>query len=203
VDVVKIVALGDSTTAGTPGFQSPKEAPPSGRGNVESQYAHWMMQAHPEWTVLNRGIDGERSDEILARFERDVLKESPAIVILLAGVNDVYQGRRVDRVKDDLDEMYERALSATITPVAATILPYNTATPKARMALRTLNTWVATTAGTLNIPWCDTNAAVRDPADPERLAGSPDGLHPDVAGYRRMGEALARTVESSLQNPRV
>ena len=43
-----IVAFGDSTTAGTPGFQSPIEAPPDGAGNVESQFAYWLMQAHPD-----------------------------------------------------------------------------------------------------------------------------------------------------------
>ena len=48
-----VVALGDSTTAGTPGFQSPVEAPPDGAGNVESQFAYWLMQAHPDWRVLN------------------------------------------------------------------------------------------------------------------------------------------------------
>jgi hypothetical protein len=34
---VRIVAMGDSTTAGTPAFQSPLEAPPGGRGDVTSQ----------------------------------------------------------------------------------------------------------------------------------------------------------------------
>ena len=70
---VRIVAMGDSTTAGTPAFQSPVEAPPAGRGDETSQYAYWLMQAHPEWEVLNRGVNGERSDQIRARFERDVI----------------------------------------------------------------------------------------------------------------------------------
>ena len=82
---LRIVGLGDSTTAGTPGFLSPLEAPPNGRGNPESQYAYWMMRMHPEWTVLNRGVNGQRSDEILARFERDVLSESPNYVVILGG----------------------------------------------------------------------------------------------------------------------
>ena len=55
---LRIVGLGDSTTAGTPAFLSPLESPPNGRGNPESQYAYWMNQLHPEWTVLNRGING-------------------------------------------------------------------------------------------------------------------------------------------------
>ncbi|HKT21876.1 MAG TPA: hypothetical protein VJR06_04585, partial [Nitrososphaerales archaeon] len=75
-----IVALGDSTTAGTPYFLSPIEAPPSGRGDPESQYCHWMMETHPKWEVLNRGVNGQRSDQILSRFDRDVLKEGPEVV---------------------------------------------------------------------------------------------------------------------------
>jgi lysophospholipase L1-like esterase len=87
------VALGDSTTAGTPAHRSPIEAPPGGAGNVESQYAHWLMQAHPDWRVLNRGVNGERSDQIRARFARDAVQPKPAAVVIIAGVNDVYQGR--------------------------------------------------------------------------------------------------------------
>ena len=70
-----VIALGDSTTAGTPAFKSPLEAPPDGAGNVESQYMHWLMKIHPAWRVLNRGVNGERSDQIRARFARDVIAE--------------------------------------------------------------------------------------------------------------------------------
>src|SRR4030095_16481680 len=65
----RIVALGDSTTAGTPGWKSPLEAPPRGQGDETSQYAYWLMQAHQEWEVLNRGVNGERSDEIRRRVD--------------------------------------------------------------------------------------------------------------------------------------
>src|SRR5438093_13752620 len=85
---VTIVGLGDSTTAGTPGFESPLEAPPDGRGDVESQYTYWMMKLHPEWLVLNRGINGQRSDEIRERLERDVLREECDYAIILACVTD-------------------------------------------------------------------------------------------------------------------
>ena len=56
-----IVALGDSTTAGTPLFKSPIEAPPDGSGDERSQFAYWLMQQQPDWSVLNRGVNGERS----------------------------------------------------------------------------------------------------------------------------------------------
>ena len=93
---VRIVAMGDSTTAGTPAFASPVEMPPAGKGDPTSQYTYWLMQSHPEWEVLNRGVNGERSDQIRARFERDVVAARPVLVVVIAGVNDVYQGRPVD-----------------------------------------------------------------------------------------------------------
>ena len=83
--MITIVALGDSTTAGTPAFKSPIEAPPDGAGNVESQYAYWLMKAHPDWQVLNRGVDGERSDQIRARFNRDAAQATPDVVVIIAG----------------------------------------------------------------------------------------------------------------------
>ena len=193
---LRIVGLGDSTTAGTPGFLSPLEVPPNGKGNPESQYAYWMMRTHPEWTVLNRGVNGERSDEIGTRFQRDVLEEKPNYVIILAGVNDIYQGVPLDSVKRNLLKMYEQARGAGIRPVAATVLPYNTASKDEIEAIRSLNSWITETASELAIPVCDTNRAVRNPRIPDQLSSSMDGLHPDVEGYRKMAEALCATIGS-------
>src|SRR5438034_713356 len=133
VSTPTIVALGDSTTAGTPGFKSPIEAPPDGAGNVESQYAYWLMKTHPDWRVLNRGVNGERSDEVRARFDRDVIAESkkgngPFVVVIIAGVNDIYQGRPAEAVERELEAMYGEARTARISVVAGTIIPYNMAT---------------------------------------------------------------------------
>src|SRR5205809_7835357 len=109
-----IIPIGDSTTAGTPGFRSPLEAPPNGSGNVESQYAHWLMTAHPDWRVLNRGVNGERSDQIRARFTRDAVRPRPDGVVIVAGVNDIYQGHPAETVQQALDAMYAEARAANI-----------------------------------------------------------------------------------------
>src|SRR3954467_12096318 len=84
--LITIVALGDSTTAGTPAYRSPVEAPPDGAGDVESKYAHWLIRAHAEWRVLNRGVNGERTDQIRARFARDAAQPKPTVVVIIAGV---------------------------------------------------------------------------------------------------------------------
>ena len=196
---VTIVGLGDSTTAGTPGFRSPLEAPPRGDGNPESQYAHWMMRSHPEWTVLNRGTNGETSEEIRNRLPRDVLQVRPAYAIILAGVNDIFGDQRPETVERHLAAMYSDVLDAGIVPVAATVLPYNMATARASGDILSLNAWIENLTKVLGILFCDTHAAVADPGDTNRLRGTPDGLHPDVGGYRAMGEALARTIEDHIR----
>ena len=194
-----IVALGDSTTAGTPLFQSPIEAPPSGRGNAQSQYAYWLTQRHPDWQVLNRGVNGERSDQIAARFSRDVISASPEVVVILAGVNDVYQGRAAETVIAQLETMYARAAASHIKVVAATIVPYDTAAPAANAAMRQINAWIAEEGGrNANIRVADTRRAAAASNDPDKLDGSPDGLHPDVAGYRRMAEVIEPAIAQLL-----
>lgn len=189
--VTVIVALGDSTTAGTPAFKSPIEAPPNGSGDATSQYAYWLMQQHADWQVLNRGVNGERSDEVAARFDRDVLAAHPRAVVIIAGVNDVYQGRLAAPVEAQLRAMYDRALQAGIAVVAGSIIPYNTATPDQNARMHAINAWMAAEASKdPRITFVDTRKAVAAPGQPDHLAGSPDGLHPDVDGYRKMAQAL-------------
>ena len=196
---IRIVALGDSTTAGTPGFQSPVEAPPRGRGDEKSQYAYWLMQAHPEWQVLNRGVNGERSDHIRARFDRDAIAAAPRAVVIIAGVNDVYQGLPVEHVTGNLAAMYALASRAGIAIVAGSIIPYNTASPEHNARMQQINDWIRGQAG---LSFVDTRAAVAASNDPDRLLDSTDGLHPTAAGYRRMADAIQPILERVVRDNR-
>ncbi|HEY2150722.1 MAG TPA: GDSL-type esterase/lipase family protein [Vicinamibacterales bacterium] len=201
--VITIVALGDSTTAGTPGFKSPIEAPPDGAGNVESQYAHWLMQSHPDWRVLNRGVNGERTDQIRARFTGDVVDARPDLVVIIGGVNDVYQGRPAKSAERELEAMYDAARSAGIPVVAGSVLPYNSATPDQNAHMRAINQWIqAYAARHGDVLFCDTRAAVAAPDAPDLLAASPDGLHPAPEGYKLMAAGLEPVIRSVLARAR-
>jgi lysophospholipase L1-like esterase len=194
-----IVALGDSTTAGTPGFKSPIESPPHGAGNAESQYAHWLMQSHADWRVLNRGVNGERSDQIHARFTRDVLDEKAIVVVIVAGVNDIYLGRAAEAVERELEAMYNAARAADIQVVAGTIIPFNTATPDQNLRMHAVNAWIREYAGRHEgVTFCDTRAATAAPDAPDRLVSSLDGLHPSPDGYKRMALALEPAIRAVL-----
>jgi lysophospholipase L1-like esterase len=197
---VTVIALGDSTTAGTPGFASPLEAPPEGAGDVESQYAYWLSKAHAGWRVLNRGVNGERSDQIRARFQRDVVDARPDAVVIVAGVNDVYQGRSAASVERELGAMYAAARAAKIVVVAGTIVPYDTAGAEANARMHDVNEWIRSYAAEHpdDVVFCDTRAAVAAPDRPDHLVSSPDGLHPSPHGYKLMAQALEPAILAAL-----
>ncbi len=196
---IRIVAMGDSTTAGTPAFKSPREAPPKGSGDETSQYAYWLMKAHPDWEVINQGVNAQRSDVVAARFDEDVIAHKPAVVVIIAGVNDVYQGRPAQHVKDQLAAMYRRAQEAGIKVVAGSIIPYNTATPDQNARMHEINDWIRAQAqADPRLLFVDTRAAVAAPGQPDKLISSPDGLHPDAAGYKRMADAIVPAIQRAL-----
>ena len=170
--MITIVAIGDSTTAGTPAFKSPIEAPPNGSGNVESQYAYWLMQAHKDWQVLNRGVNGERTDQIRARFARDVVAAKPAVVVIIGGVNNVYQGRSAESAERELDAMFTAARAAKIVVVAGSIIPFNSATADQNARMHAVNDWIHAYAARHadSGVFCDTRAAVAAPG-PTRSTG--------------------------------
>jgi lysophospholipase L1-like esterase len=128
-----------------------------------------------------------------------VLPHRPDLVIVIAGVNDVYQGRSVAHVQTELRRLYDRAAQAGVPVVAGTIVPYDTATAAQNTAMREINAWIAAEAARdARVTCVDTRAAVADPRDPDRLRDSPDGLHPDIDGYRRMAEALEPAIHGRL-----
>lgn len=200
VDRFTIVCLGDSTTAGTPGFLSPSEHPPEGQGDVRSQYAYWLQQRSPNWQVLNRGVRGQRTDQIKKRWSREVLSAKPQVVVVLAGVNDLYQGYDEATVKKNLSEIYELAAKAHIRVVASTILPYNFSTPEVREKMDHVNQWIRQYSAEHGLFFCDLFTALQDPRVPHTLLGSPDGIHPDIEGYHLMADALKPMIDKALEN---
>jgi lysophospholipase L1-like esterase len=113
------------------------------------------------------------------------------LTVIIAGVNDIYQGRTAESVERELQGMYDEARTAGIAVVAGSIIPYNTATADQNARMHAVNAWIRDYVSTHpGIAFCDTRAAVAAPGRPDMLASSPDGLHPSADGYRLMAIAL-------------
>lgn len=65
--------------------------------------------------VLNRGISGDRSRDLAARWDRDVVAESPDVLTILIGVNDTW--RRFDENDPTTKEAFEINLRTVLETV--------------------------------------------------------------------------------------
>jgi lysophospholipase L1-like esterase len=95
---IRIVAIGSSSTAGAGASSSAHSYP--ARLQVELQQ---LMPRVPV-TVINRGINGEESRDMLARFERDVFAEKPDLVIWQVGSNSVLRDRPLSEAPAPLNQ---------------------------------------------------------------------------------------------------
>jgi len=75
---------------------------------------------------INKGVDGEQSHEVLARFERDVLALEPRSVIIWGYINDIHRSERAaieqtkERARQSFIEMIDLAHANGIEPIVAT-----------------------------------------------------------------------------------
>ena len=86
-NVHRIVCLGDSITQGG-----------EGPGGYVWLIRHYLKALYPgtagsgDIEVINSGISGHKSTDMLARFKRDVLDHNPDLLTISVGVNDVWHG---------------------------------------------------------------------------------------------------------------
>ena len=92
---VVIVVIGGASTAGT--------AP-------ESSYPYFLQaalrQRHPgaEITVINKGIAGQTTDQMAARFPKDVYPAKPSLVIWETGTVDAVRNEGVDSMAQTVND---------------------------------------------------------------------------------------------------
>jgi len=133
-----VAALGDSITAGTPGW----DPNPAIRAQIpdpdpRSQYGYWAERALPGTDFRNCGVPGERTDEIARRL--DDCADGADVLILEGGVNDLAQGRAPVAVARNLRGIVEAARRRGLRVAVVQLLPWNGGYPSADPGIRDLN----------------------------------------------------------------
>jgi lysophospholipase L1-like esterase len=187
---VLVVGLGDSITAGNPGWDpDPERRKLEDPGDDEaSQYLYWAARANPGMRFRNHGVGGERTDEIRLRLEKAV--EGADVVVVQGGINDIVEGRAIELAADDLLAMVRRSKEIAPTVLLADVLPWNNGWPDAEPAIRALNELIGDIGQSEGVPVLPFHDTLEDPERPGRMEAewTPDGNHPSVEGHRRLGE---------------
>ena len=186
---IVVIGLGDSITAGNPGWD-PNPALRAAEGNdPTSQYLYWAKQADPRIEFRNFGVGGERTDEILARFDQAV-EGGGDVLIVQGGINDVVQGVSPEVAIGYLSEMVRRGKESGLGVVLVDVLPWNKGWPDAEPKIRQLNDLIrdlGESEGLKVMPFHDT---LEDPENPGRMREdwTPDGNHPSAEAHRLLAE---------------
>jgi lysophospholipase L1-like esterase len=186
----KVAFLGDSITQG--GWSSAK-------GYVKLAAAG--LQANGiEIEVVPAGISGHKSNQMLARLEKDVLSKNPQWMTLSCGVNDVWHGAKgvpLEDYKKNIREIVDKCAAANVKVVilTATVIKEQLDSPE-NQKLAAYNDFLRELAKEKKLPLADLNAMfqerIKAANTPDKKVLTSDGVHMNGAGNEVMAEGVLR-----------
>jgi lysophospholipase L1-like esterase len=172
----------------------------------------WRLNEYfPGQDFVNRGISGQTTTQILARFEQDVIALHPKAVIVLAGTNDLGRSVPLSQIEDNLALMGDAARAHGIRAAFASIMPTSdyhkdTDPRNERVAthpiasIKALNSWIADHCRAEGFTYIDYFSSLVDSSGQMQADVSDDGLHPNSKGYRIMSPLVQNAV-TALTGP--
>ena len=173
-DAVRIVAFGDSLTAGL-GVAADEAYP--------ARLQERLRREGYDYRVINAGVSGDTTAGGLRRVDW-VLRTKPAIVIVALGANDGLRGQPVAAMRDNLTRIVERLQAAGARVLVAGMrVPPNYGDAYAREFAAVFPA-VARRTGVPLAPFLlDGVAAVA-------ALNQADGIHPNAQGHAVMADRL-------------
>lgn len=171
-------------------------------------------------TVLNKGIGGNNSNDLLKRLERDVLAESPDLVILMTGSNDMINSKKFisyATFRDNYQSLISRMKARGIEVVVMSPPPVDTGyvfqrhnrrlfQQEPNEKLDSLSQLIRQLAQENDVHFIDLHQAFKAQGTPTREArsllvnqanmGIPDGLHPTREGYQLIAGQVYRYLKA-------
>ena len=155
---------------------------------------------------VGRGISGQTTPQMLLRFHKDVVALRPAVVVILAGTNDIAGNSgpsTLEMIEENLAAMTEMAQGNGIHVVLSSVLPVYDypwrpglePAPK----IVALNAWIRRYAAERGAVYLDYHAAMSDARQGLRAEFSADGVHPNEAGYRVMAPLVEQAISEALR----
>jgi lysophospholipase L1-like esterase len=154
---------------------------------------------------VNRGISGQTTPQMLIRFRADVIALKPAIVVILAGINDIAGNTgpaTLDMIANNIFSMAELAKANNIKVILCSVLPaYDFSwKPNQNPAEKVvaLNKMIKNYADANGILYLDYFSAMKDERNGLKTAYSGDGVHPNKLGYQVMAPLAEKAITEVL-----
>lgn len=177
--------------------------------SIVEAWAKYFPAHFPDKPYIGRGISSQTTPQMLVRFRQDVLTLRPLVVVLLAGTNDIAGNTgasTLEMIEDNIASMVELAQANGIGVVLCSVLPVfdypwkQGLEPAPRIVA--LNAWLKSYAARVGAVYVDLHTPLADTRSGLRAEYSPDGVHPNEAGYRVMAPLVAQGIATALKNAR-
>jgi len=157
-------------------------------------------------SYINRGISGQTTPQMLLRFRQDVIKLQPAVVVILAGTNDIAGNTgpsTLEMIEDNLASMAELARAHNIKVVLSSVLPafdypWRRGLQPAEKIV-TLNAWLKDYCQKNEFVYLDYFPAMADERNGLKSEYSEDGVHPNQKGYEVMEPLAEAAIQKALK----
>lgn len=150
------------------------------------------------------GIGGHKSNDMLARLDKDVLSKKPNVMTLSCGVNDVWHGERgvpLDKYKENITAIVDKVQTAGVKPVILTSTMINEDPANSlNQTLATYNEFLRTFAKERQLPLADLNSRMQAAVKKAKETNAPkpnranyltsDGVHMAPQGDQMMAEGV-------------
>ena len=170
----------------------------------------WHLDEYfPGKGYINRGISGQTTSQMLVRFHPDVIALQPAVVVILAGTNDI-AGNTGPISLEDIEANYaaiaELAHAHGVKVVFSSLMPVHDYTPQSQNffaqrdpeKILALNAWLKNYCAANGLTYLDYFSALVDEHGLLRKDLAVDGLHPNDAGYKIMSPLAEAAVQQAL-----
>ncbi len=170
----------------------------------------WRLDgAFPGKPYINRGISGQTTPQMLIRFRPDVVDLKPAVVVILAGTNDIAGNTgpmTLEQIEENLESMVDiarangiRVVLGSVTPVVPSERAPQFARERPREKIVELNIRIRRLCERTGSVYLDYFSAMVAP-DGYLVRGlADDGLHPNEAGHKIMAPLAEAAIVRALK----
>lgn len=174
-------------------------------GDSETEIAYYGQYLNnllgSNWRVINKGISGNTTTQMLARFHADIIAPGDAqAVVIWGGVNDARTDVSAVTIQSNLQEMYTMAHDAGIPVIALNVTPwkgYGSWSSDKQIVTETVNAWIANTAANIDYK-IDAYSNLEDSGAPDTLKveyNSGDYIHLSKAGFANIASSVYKVKE--------
>lgn len=160
-----------------------------------------------ENNYIGRGISGQTTEQMLARFQQDVVELHPKIVVILAGINDIAQNNGPisnENILRNIKSMCDIARVNGIKPVLCSILPcdYFKWRPDMKPASRVVevNEMIKLYALLMGFQYVDYYSKMATEDGALNAQFTEDRCHPNLDGYNVMISTIQPILNNMLGN---